>query len=72
MEWIMKAVLERLEYTWWGLHIRLLDESVLIQKVLPKIKVAWERREEVMPYLVLSILGFPIGVLLGFIAAYYN
>ncbi len=64
----MKVVLERLEYSWWNFHIRMLDESNWIREIMPKIKSAWECREEAMPYLVLSILGFPIGVLLGYLA----
>lgn len=64
----MKVVLERLEYSWWNLHIRLVDESDWIRKALPKFKAAWDRREEAMPYFVLSILGFPVGVLLGYLA----
>lgn len=64
----MKVVLERLECSWWNFHIRMLDESNWIRRALPKIKSAWECREEAMPYLVLSILGFPIGVLLGYLA----
>ncbi len=66
----MKAVLERLEYNWWNFHIRVLDESNWIRKALPKITAAWERREEAAPYLVLSILGFPIGVLVGWLTIY--
>ena len=64
----MKAVLERLEYSWWDFHIRLVDESAWIRRTLPKIQAAWARREEAAPYLVLSILGFPIGVLVGYLA----
>lgn len=64
----MKAVLERMEHTWWDFHIRLVDESDWIRVTLPKVKSAWERREEAMPYLVLSILGFPIGVLVGWLS----
>ena len=64
----MRAVLERIEYNWWNFHIRVLDDSDWIRKILPKLKGAWERREEAIPYLVLSILGFPIGVLVGYLA----
>lgn len=64
----MRAVLERIEYNWWNFHIRVLDESDWIRVTLPKIKDAWERREEAAPYLVLSILGFPVGVLVGYLA----
>lgn len=64
----MKAVLERLEYNWWHFHIRVLDDADWIRLALPKVKAAWEKREEAMPYLVLSILGFPIGVLVGYLA----
>lgn len=64
----MKAVLERIEYNWWNFHIRVLDESDLIREILPKVKGAWERREQATPYLVLSVLGFPVGVLVGYLA----
>ena len=66
----MKAVLERIEYNWWNFHIMVIDESPWIREVLPKIKGIWEMRDEAMPYLVLSILGFPLGVLLGLISVY--
>ena len=63
----MKAVLEQIEFNWWHFHIRLLDESEWLREVLPKVKNIWDRREEAIPYLVLSILGFPIGVLVGWL-----
>jgi len=66
----MKAVLERIEYNWWNFHIKVLDESQWIREALPKVKAIWEKREEAMPYLVLSILGFPLGVLLGILSIY--
>ncbi len=66
----MKAVLERIEYNWWNFHIKVIDESQWIREVLPKIKGIWEMRDEAMPYLVLSILGFPVGVLLGILTIY--
>ena len=53
------------------MHIRILDESDLLRVALPKIKAMWDKREEAAPYLVLSILGFPIGVLLGLITIYF-
>ena len=68
----MKAVLQRIEYNWWNFHIKVMDESQWIRETLPKVKRAWERREEAMPYLVLSILGFPLGVLLGILSVYMN
>ena len=66
----MKAVLERIEYNWWNFHIRVMDESQWIRDIMPKVQVIWEKREEAMPYLVLSILGFPLGVLLGILSVY--
>ena len=66
----MKSVLERIEYNWWNFHIRVIDESQWIRDVMPKVQMIWEKREEAMPYLVLSILGFPLGVLLGLISVY--
>jgi hypothetical protein len=68
----MKVVLERLEYSWWNFHIRLVDESNWVRLILPKVKWMWERREEAVPYLVLSILGFPIGVLVGWLTIYFK
>ena len=66
----MRAVLERIEYNWWNFHIQVLDESDWIRVILPKIKEVWDRREETTPYLVLSVLGFPIGVLVGLLMVY--
>jgi hypothetical protein len=68
----MRAVLERIEYNWWNFHIRVLDESGWIREILPKIKQIWERREEATPYLVLSVLGFPIGVLVGMLTVHFK
>lgn len=64
----MKAVLERIEYNWWNFHIRVLDESQWIREVLPKVTALWKKRDEAMPYLILSILGFPLGVALGWLS----
>ncbi len=64
----MKVVLERLEYTWWSFHIRLLDESEFVRDLLPRFREMWEQREEVVPYLTWSLLGFPMGILLGLLA----
>lgn len=68
----MRAVLERIEYNWWNFHIRMLDESDWIRGILPKVKGVWERREEATPYLVLSVLGFPIGVLVGLLTVHFQ
>ena len=68
----MRAVLERIEYNWWNFHIRVLDESGWIREILPKVKGLWERREEATPYLVLSVLGFPIGVLVGLLTVHFK
>jgi len=64
----MKAVIERLEYNWWNFQIKVLDESQWLRETLPKIKSIWDAREEAVPYLVLSVLGFPLGVLLGWLS----
>jgi hypothetical protein len=64
----MKAVIQRIEYNWWNFHIKIMDESQLIRESLPKLKEIWEKKDEVMPYLVLSVLGFPLGVLLGWLS----
>ena len=66
----MKAVLERIEYNWWNFHIKVLDESQWVREFLPKVQRIWDMRDEATPYLVLSILGFPLGVLLGILTMY--
>ena len=68
----MRAVLERIEYNWWNFHIRVLDESDWIREILPMVRGVWERREEATPYLVLSVLGFPIGVLVGLLTVHFK
>ncbi|MCK4801298.1 MAG: hypothetical protein KAS84_04850 [Anaerolineales bacterium] len=64
----MKVVLERLEYTWWSFHIRLLDESEFVRGLLPRFREMWEMREDAAPYLAWSLVGFPMGILLGLLA----
>lgn len=68
----MRAVLERIEYNWWNFHIRVPDESDWIREILPMVRGVWERREEATPYLVLSVLGFPIGVLVGLLTVHFK
>jgi hypothetical protein len=68
----MKVVLERLEYNWWNFHIQVLDQADWVRGILPKAKALWEKREEATPYLVLSVLGFPIGVLVGYLTVVFN
>jgi hypothetical protein len=66
----MKTVIERLEYNWWNFHIKVMDESQWVRETLPRVKEIWDMREEAVPYLVLSVLGFPLGVLLGWLSVY--
>ena len=61
----MRGFIERIEYNWWNLHIKVMDESQLVRDTLPKIKEAWESREEAIPYLAWSLIGFPLGMILG-------
>ena len=68
----MKAVMERIEVSWWTFHIRVVDEAGWIREILPKANVIWEKREEAIPYLVLSVLGFPIGVLVGYLTVVFQ
>jgi hypothetical protein len=68
----MKVVLERLEVSWWNFHIRVIDEAGWIREILPRAKAIWEKREEATPYLVLSVLGFPIGVLVGYLTVAFK
>ena len=64
----MKGFLQHIEYTWWNFHIKVMDEYPWFRDNLPKLKKVWEMRDEVTPYLVLSILGFPVGVALGWLS----
>ena len=61
----MRGFIERIEYNWWNLHIKIMDESQLVRDSLPKIKGAWEMRQEAIPYLAWSLIGFPLGIVLG-------
>lgn len=63
----MKVVLERLEFTWWNFHIHLLDESRLIRQLLPTMHQMWEDRDEVAFTLMWSALGFPLGMVIGYL-----
>ena len=68
----MRVVLERLEHTWWNFHIRMLDESEFIRDTLPRVREVWELREEALPYLTWSLLGFPGGLVLGILSVVVN
>jgi hypothetical protein len=68
----MKAVIERLEYTWWNFHIKVMDETPWIRETLPKAKEIWEARQDAMPYLAWSLLGFPLGIVLGLLTFVVN
>jgi hypothetical protein len=61
----MKTVFERIEYTWWHFHIRVMDESEFVRDLLPRFREIWELRFEARPYLAWSMVGFPMGILLG-------
>ena len=61
----MKAVMERIEYTWWNFQIRVMDESEFIQNLLPRFREVWDLRIEAAPYLAWSLLGFPLGIIIG-------
>jgi hypothetical protein len=64
----MRAVIERLEYNWWNFHIKVMDESKFVREILPKLKHIWDDREEYIPYLAWSLLGFPLGIVLGLLS----
>ena len=61
----MKVVMERLEYTWWNFQIKVMDESEFIQDLLPRFREIWDLRIEAAPYLAWSLIGFPVGIILG-------
>jgi len=61
----MKVVLERIEITWWHFHIRLLDESDLLQRILPYLRVVWLQRGEIKQALTWSLAGLPAGLVIA-------
>lgn len=61
----MKVVLERIEHSWWNFHIKMMDESEFVRDLVPQFKELWEYRGEAVPYLAWSMMGFPVGILLG-------
>lgn len=64
----MKAVIQRIEVNWWNFHIRVMDESQFVRDMLPRFRSIWEMREEALPYLAWSLLGFPLGIVLGLLS----
>ena len=64
----MKVVLERLEFTWWHFHIRVLDESEFMQELLPTLHQLWEERDQSALTLAWAVLGFPLGMIVGYLA----
>jgi len=66
----MRVMLERLEFTWWSVHIHMLDEVEFIRRLLPSLHQLWEEREEVVFNLVWAALGFPLGLALGYLAGF--
>jgi len=61
----MKAVIERFEHNLWNFHIKVMDESQLVREILPRVKETWEMRQDAVPYLAWSLIGFPLGIVLG-------
>lgn len=61
----MKVVLERIEITWWHFHIRLLDESDVLQRILPYLRVLWLQRGEIKRALTWSLVGLPVGLVIA-------
>ena len=65
----MRAIIEQIEYNWWNLHIKVMDESRWLRDTLPKFKGVWEIRQEALPYLAWSLVGFPLGIVLGLLTS---
>jgi hypothetical protein len=68
----MKMILERIEYSWWNFHIKMMDESEYLRDVLPRVRELWEDKEETIPYLAWSLMGFPLGIVLGLLTVIVN
>lgn len=65
----MKIVLERIEISWWHFHIRLLDESEVLQSILPYFRIFWLQRKEIARSITWAALGLPFGLILGILKA---
>lgn len=68
----MRAVLEHIELSWWSFHIRLLDESEFVRRLLPQIKLIFEQRRKIWIALAWAALGFPIGLLFGWLQTLFQ
>jgi hypothetical protein len=64
----MRTVMERIEICWWNFHLKVLDGSGWLREALPEMRRIWEVREEALPYLAWSLLGFPLGMVLGLLS----
>lgn len=61
----MKAVLEQIEFTYWQFHLKILDQSVWVRRLLPRFRGVWQVRREIGISLFWALLGFPLGLLIG-------
>jgi hypothetical protein len=61
----MESLLKRIEITYWNLHVRILDESEWIRRMIRTGKHVWEDRKLIVGGLMFSLLGFPLGYLIG-------
>jgi len=65
----MKAVLEQIEFTYWQFHLKILDQSLWVRRLLPRFRGVWQVRREIGISLFWALLGFPLGLLIGFLQA---
>jgi len=65
----MKVMLERLELSWWNFHLRLMDESRFVQRLLPAVREIWEDPREAAWTLAWALLGFPLGLAVAYLTS---
>lgn len=65
----MKVMLERLELSWWSFHLRLMDESRFVQRLLPAVREIWEDPGEAAWTLAWALLGFPLGLAAAYVTS---
>jgi hypothetical protein len=65
----MKVMLEQLELSWWSFHLRLMDESRFVRRLLPALREIWEDPREAVWTLAWALLGFPLGLAAAYLSS---
>lgn len=61
----MKPLVNKLEMAYWNTYIHILDESKFVRHLIFQGKEFWRDRHVVGKTLLLALIGFPLGTLIG-------